>query len=334
MSELTRLEEQAMVAVSVLYLFEQRPDLQGAEFAGWGLFDMTPSEVRSGLDSLVGRGLLRTEDGLYPQTDQGTKVAAQLGEAFGTGIHDTDWPAVARSKAAGEFCEKVYGRNLSQTSFTDMEQLDAMIEALGLSGSNRVLDLGCGTGMIAEYISDQTEAHVTGLDYSANATQIARERCRDKGDRLSFTEGDMNDLDLPGSTFDAIVSIDTLYFAADLDRTVGDLKATLRPGGQMGIMYTTFIKPGEAQERLLPRSCPLGKALATNGLAFETHDCTENLRAVLTKMRDTAAEMKDAFEEEGFRRRYCMTFLEGDGGLRLLEEDRSARYLFLARLAA
>ncbi len=39
------------------------------------------------------------------------------------------------------------------------------MEALRLRSGDRVLDLGCGNGMIAEYISDRAAAHVMGLDY-------------------------------------------------------------------------------------------------------------------------------------------------------------------------
>lgn len=332
MAELTRLEEQALIAVAALHLFEQKADRRGVDFAGWGLFDRTRGELGNEIGGLVAKELLREDDGIFALTERGVEASKEADEKFVEEAYEEDWKKGTQSNATAEFCERVFGRDLCQTNFTDMEQLDELVEALELKPGESVFDLGCGTGMITEYISDQTGASVTGLDYAAQAVRIARERCRGKGDRLSFVEGDMNDLDLPENSFDAVTSIDTLYFAGNLEKTVGDLKGMLKPEGRMGIFYTIVIKPGESSDLLLPESCILGKALEANGLAFKTRDCTENLREVLTRMRDTAEEMKDAFEQEEFRRKYFFSYVEGDGGLKMLEDGRSTRYLFLAKL--
>ena len=55
---------------------------------------------------------------------------------------------------------------------------DHLIQASGMGPSSRVLDLGCGNGMIAEYLSDQSGAHVTGIDFIPKAIQDARARTR------------------------------------------------------------------------------------------------------------------------------------------------------------
>ena len=211
MAELTRLEEQALIAVSALNLFAQKANREGVDFAGWGLFDRAPGELEEAIDSLVAGEFLREEDGVYSLTEQGEEAEREPDEEFEREVYDEDWRAGAQSKAVAEYSERVFGKNLCQTNFTDMEQLDGLIEVLELGPDDRAFDLGCGTGMISEYISDRTGANLTGLDYAAHAVRIGRERCRDKGDRLNFVEGDMNDLDLPEDSFDAIISIDTLY---------------------------------------------------------------------------------------------------------------------------
>jgi len=43
---------------------------------------------------------------------------------------------------------------------------------LQLDASHHGLDLGCGNGLIAEYVSDRTGAHITGLDYAELRPQI------------------------------------------------------------------------------------------------------------------------------------------------------------------
>ncbi len=76
--------------------------------------------------------------------------------------------------ANAEYCERVYGRNLCQHGFAELPHLDHLIQVAGIAAGSRVLDLGCGNGMIAEYIADQTAAHVTGIDFIERAIQDAR----------------------------------------------------------------------------------------------------------------------------------------------------------------
>lgn len=54
-----------------------------------------------------------------------------------------------------------------------------------------------------------------------------------KSDRLAFIVGDINRLELPGSAFDVILSIDTMYFSEDYTATLRELKASLRPDGKV-----------------------------------------------------------------------------------------------------
>jgi len=50
------------------------------------------------------------------------------------------------------------------------------ISYLEIKTGDKVLDLGCGAGGISEYISDETGAHVTGLDYAASAIDVPTDR--------------------------------------------------------------------------------------------------------------------------------------------------------------
>ena len=69
--------------------------------------------------------------------------------------------------------------------------LDLLAHVGKLPGGG-IVDLGCGNGMIAEYISDVTDAHVTGLDYIPTAIAQAQARTAAKADRLTFPVGDIN----------------------------------------------------------------------------------------------------------------------------------------------
>ncbi|MFC2172174.1 class I SAM-dependent methyltransferase, partial [Acidobacteriota bacterium] len=62
---------------------------------------------------------------------------------------------------------------------------------------------------------------------------------RPKKYRLSFIEGNMNELNLKAGAFDTLIAVDTLYFVSDLDATVAKMKEIMTPGGQMGIFFSS-----------------------------------------------------------------------------------------------
>lgn len=244
------------------------------------------------------------------------------------------YAAIEQSQAHAAFCERVFGRNLGQHGFADMEQLDKLIEVTQLGPNNRVLDLGCGDGRIAEYISDVTGAHVTGLDYIPAAVEHARRRTAAKADRLSFVVGDINALALPPHTFDTIVSIDTMYFSDDYSRTIRQLIEALRPNGNLAIFYAHGREPWVPvdefpAETLPPNHTPLAQALIANGLSFQTWEFTAaDYRLALRRM-EVLTELRPQFEAEGNLFIYENRMGDAEGISQAVEMKLQRRYLYL-----
>jgi SAM-dependent methyltransferase len=189
------------------------------------------------------------------------------------------YAAISASSAYAKFCGRAYGRDFGQHGFADMAQVDALLGVTRLVPGDRVLDLGCGNGGISEYISDMTGAHVTGLDFIPEAIRQAQERTATKRSRLTFRIGDIRELDLPPRSFDALVSIDTLYFT-ELTRSIPQMSGLLASGGQIAIFYSHGADPENPiatfQRQTLPSDrAPLGEVLARQGLHFRAWDFTE-----------------------------------------------------------
>lgn len=244
---------------------------------------------------------------------------------------------VESSRAHAEFCERAFGRDLCQHGFAGMSQLDALIHGVGLGPGQTALDLGCGNGMIAEYISDCTGAAVTGLDYIPGAIAAARRRTAAKSGRLSFVEGDINALDLPAAAYDAIIAIDTIYFSEDYTVTVGRLRQALRLGGRMAFLYSHGREPWipvEAfpAETLAPDKTPLAVALQANGLAFEARDFTAEDYRSAGERQAILAELRPRFEAEDFAFVYDNRMGEARGIRQAIEEGLHRRYLYLCSL--
>ena len=140
--------------------------------------------------SLVDKGLIDGQDDGYRLTSEGRPHA----DAYYEQRPDMYWyyfrrlyAALYESKAHKKLCKRVFGRDLCQENMTDMRALDGLLQKLDLKAGNHVLDLGCGAGGIAEYISGETGARITGIDNSVTAISTATSRTEDKREYKNTT---------------------------------------------------------------------------------------------------------------------------------------------------
>jgi SAM-dependent methyltransferase len=243
------------------------------------------------------------------------------------------YSAIERSPAHSAFCERVFGRDLGQHGFADLEQLDLLERATRLGPAHHALDLGCGDGRIAEYLSDSTGARFTGIDFIESAVQAARRRTAVKSGRLEFAVGDIHRLELPGGVYDLALSIDTMYFSADYAATIRALKDSLRPDGQMAFFYSYGREPWVPREefpaeKLPPARTPLADALRANGLSFRAWDLTKRDYILAQRRREVLEELKPRFEAEGLTFIYENRMGDARGIIQAVEEGLHARYFY------
>jgi SAM-dependent methyltransferase len=243
------------------------------------------------------------------------------------------YSTVEHSPAHHAFCERVFGRDLCQHGFADMEQLDLLLRVTQLGPGQRALDLGCGNGMITEYLSDASLAHITGLDYIPEAISQAVRRTAGKSERLAFMLGDINQLELPNGSFDVIFSIDSIYFSDDYAATLLALKSALTPTGQMCILYSYGREPWVPveefpKENLPPDRTPLAEALKANRLSFCASDLTPQDYALAVKRKQILLELKPQFEAEGIMFIYENRLGDANGVVGAIEQGVHARYLY------
>ncbi len=252
--------------------------------------------------SLLAKGLIEGDDGSYHLSEVGRPLGAQ----YYAERPDMYWyyyqkfyPAARASATHSRLCERVFGADLTQEGMTDMPALHHLLQLLAIKAGSHVLDLGCGAGVIAEYVSDQTGATVTGLDYAASAIAEAQERTKGKQPRLTFVKGDMNALDLPAQSFDVIISLDTLYWVADLTDTMIQMAKLVKPGGQMGIFMLKHVPEGRTADDYEANETPLGQTLVKLGLTFEAYNYTVQNAAFWHRIYNAAKALQDEFEAEG-----------------------------------
>ncbi len=299
--ELNEAEIQLLASLRGSLLAGEPTD--GSALEHWGQrYWIFRSDWSLAYDSLTGKGLITENDGFYRLTAAGVPVA----DRYHRERPDMYWyyyqrfyPAAHASAAHSTFCERVFGADLCQEGQTDMEAIDRLLAVLELGPGEQVLDLGCGAGGISEHISDRTGAFVTGMDYSATAIHTAIARTRTKRERLEFHEGDLNELDLPDEAFDAAISIDSIYWAADFAHTLSSIKQTLRPGGQLAILIVQTLADGGGPEVLEKDHTPVAEALRAIGLDYEVHDLTSSYTGFWPRAKEAAVDLYEAFAAEG-----------------------------------
>lgn len=96
--------------------------------------------------------------------------------------------------------------------------------------SREVLEVGCGRGGGAAYVARRFRVTgMTGLDFSEPAIRFAR--AHDADPRLSFVQGDAEDLPFPDAQFDAVLNIESSHCYPNVPRFMSEVFRVLRPGG-------------------------------------------------------------------------------------------------------
>jgi trans-aconitate 2-methyltransferase len=112
-----------------------------------------------------------------------------------------------------------------------------VLEWLELTGTETVLDAGCGSGRVTqELLSRLPGGRVVALDASASMLEQAEARL--SGDQqVRFVLADLLELGPgtlgPDSPVDAVFSTATFHWVTDHDRLFRNLASVLRPGGQL-----------------------------------------------------------------------------------------------------
>jgi SAM-dependent methyltransferase len=101
---------------------------------------------------------------------------------------------------------------------------------LALPPGGRWLDVGCGTGALAETIlALANPAEVVGIEPSPAFVAFARDRVEDP--RARFGVGDAQATQEASATFDAVVAGLVLNFVPEPDKALSEMVRVARPGG-------------------------------------------------------------------------------------------------------
>lgn len=122
------------------------------------------------------------------------------------------------------------------------ESIAFMMQSGYIRSGDCLLDLGCGPGIYAERLSSQG-VHVTGIDFSSNSIDFARESAKKKGLAINYEWGNILDMDYHQS-FDAVIQIYgelNVFSPNDLEVLLEKVFTALKPKGYFIFDVTTPV---------------------------------------------------------------------------------------------
>lgn len=114
----------------------------------------------------------------------------------------------------------------------------ALVEALAPQPGERLLDVGCGSGDLAE-LAAASGAFATGIDLSPRLIDVAKTRAEAGGLNIDYRVGDAENLDVEDASFDLVSSSVGMIFAPDHDAVVREVARVTRTGGRLAFSAWT-----------------------------------------------------------------------------------------------
>lgn len=133
----------------------------------------------------------------------------------------------AQAKVYNDWYEQQRGK-----AFVDVEQR-SVLEALGLRGKEKILELGCGTGRLTRTLAPLV-ASIDAMDFSKESLKVLQEDCRAFGAKICTHAADISEsLPFAQANFDRVVSVQVIqHLHVSLhEKLFSEIRRVLKPGG-------------------------------------------------------------------------------------------------------
>jgi SAM-dependent methyltransferase len=116
-------------------------------------------------------------------------------------------------------------RDLAANEEQQVPTYEAAIRRVGVEPGDRVLDIGCGSGVFLRLAADRG-AEVSGVDASSALLELAAEQVPG----ADLRTGEMEDLPFPDDGFDLVAGFNSFFFAEDMTTALREAGRVTRPG--------------------------------------------------------------------------------------------------------
>jgi SAM-dependent methyltransferase len=172
-----------------------------------------------------------------------------------------------------------WGIGQYETTAADLEPAAAHLVSLArVRAGERVLDIATGTGNAA-LAAAREGATAIGMDAAPRLIEVARQRAASDRLEASFVVGDLHELPFESGSFDCVVSVFGIIFAADPRRAVAELMRVLAPGGRGLISVWVPAGPVDAAIGVFLRAVAQATGSRPPGFAWNDEQAVARLFA-------------------------------------------------------
>jgi ubiquinone/menaquinone biosynthesis C-methylase UbiE len=216
-----------------------------------------------------------------------------------------------------------------------------LVKAAALRAGERVLDIACGTGIVARIAARRlgNRGSIFGLDTNAPMLATARAAATAEGAAVEWREGDALEQPFTDGAFEVVLCQQGLQFFPDKPRGLREMHRVLRPGGRIVLSVWGPIErsPGfavldEALTRLLDPQA--GGLIASGPFSFSDADQLRTLIAS-ANFQDIAIRRATKTLRSPSVEEFVLGFLSGSALAGVVGDmDEGARAALLAEVAA
>jgi len=112
--------------------------------------------------------------------------------------------------------------------------------------SLKILDIGCGDGVLSWKLFNQTKSKITGVDTDEHSLKFARKEIQKRNARANFIKANAHKLPFKNNSFDVIIATEIIEHLEKPQIMLREIKRVLKPKGQ--VIITTPIKLSETPQ--------------------------------------------------------------------------------------
>jgi ubiquinone/menaquinone biosynthesis C-methylase UbiE len=165
-----------------------------------------------------------------------------------------------------------YERHRHDGYHTLLDELESEAVVRKLSGEMRLLEAGCGTGLVLSRMAPHAKLAV-GVDLSSGMLKKAHARA------LNVVQGSITELPFADASFDIVCSFKVLAHIEAIEQAMRELSRVLRPGG---LLLAEFYNPMSLRyliKRLKPPSAISEKT--SDEAVYTRYDSLDRIRSYL-----------------------------------------------------
>ncbi|MBL4931206.1 methyltransferase domain-containing protein [Clostridium paridis] len=120
----------------------------------------------------------------------------------------------------------------TKDSYSSLIEWKAIKTILPRLENKTILDLGCGTGRFSFLLEELNPKMILGIDLSDEMINFCKERAKEKGSQIEFSQGDIENISfIDDNSIDFVFSSTVLHYVKDLNEVMKEINRVLISAG-------------------------------------------------------------------------------------------------------